>query len=1126
MGRVWRAVHVDLGLPAAVKIMSGRRTERLHEALRAEVRSGAALCHPAILQIYDHGTIRPEEDRDSGGRVRAGRPWMAMELASGGQVDPLRLDPGWDGALDVLVTLLDALSHAHARGVVHRDLKPSNLLRAGPADLRPGMKLADFGISTAGVELQERRVIGTPRYMAPEMFRGDPRDIGPWSDLYAVGCLGWELTTGRPPFQESDPTKLALHHLYDPPPALRPRIPSPPDLEGWLRRLLAKDPHDRFLTAADAAWALAGLEQPRAAVLRSERRTRARPDVTLDLGDPATGPVTLADLLVSDHHATAEPDDIAPPMAASPPPLPDTWRQRGAVRCLPAALAAAPNLYGVRSVPIVGRERERTRMWELLREVHQTGRPRVALLRGPQGVGRSAVARWLAERAEEAGAVTALRVQHGKVPGPGDGPGPAFARWLRLQGLPWEAAVERARRVLRRFSVRDTADAVEIASLSGDVSTDPGGWSSEERFALYQRLLGMLARGRPALVLVEDCTTAGETIDWLRWLVESDEAPPVLAVLAAPSHVELPSLQPLLGHPAVEVIAIDPLDDADMRDLVDALIGLEAPLAERVVRQARGFAGYAVQLVSDWVDRGALVPGPDGFTVIPSEAADLPVDVPAIGSRRLERLLLRRPWWWRTSLEIAAALGEVVRMEEWIATCAAAGLPSPRSLAERIIAEGLAVPVDGGWRFSHPLLHGTIAQGARDAGRWSTAHRACARMIQAHDPPHPGRAGHHLLSAGDHEGALVALLEQARRHLLNDEARLAARVVDEAEVALLHLSPRPSDGRRGVLGLLQARIHKTRSELDDAEHRARDVEEQALTWSWTRLEAEALAELADIARIRGDLQDALPRLQRVLLRYLTLDDEQGIADTRRSLASVHLALGEGVIAWRMLQDARVRYESQTDRLGAAMCLAGLGDVARSRGRWDEASNRYRAALATFGAMRHRSGIALALHGLAELDRLTGRLEEAQHGYRQVMRLDTDLGRDNTISRLNLALCLIEAGDVGATRALDDLEQTWTDQGRPTWIALVHVAWLPLLASRGDWVAFEDRLRQAQELLASSRLVEVDVARLATLAGERCAELGHAAQAREAWTLALGQWRALGNVGQAREVEERLTPAQA
>jgi hypothetical protein len=131
------------------------------------------------------------------------------------------------------------------------------------------------------------------------------------------------------------------------------------------------------------------------------------------------------------------------------------------------------------------------------------------------------------------------------------------------------------------------------------------------------------------LVLVEDCTTAGETIDWLRWLLESDEAPPMLAVLAAPSQFELPSLQPLLGHPAVEVIAIDPLDDADMRELVDALIGLEAPLAERVVHQARGFAGYAVQLVSDWVDRGALVPGPEGFTVIPSEAADLPADVPA-----------------------------------------------------------------------------------------------------------------------------------------------------------------------------------------------------------------------------------------------------------------------------------------------------------------------------------------------------------------------------------------------------------------------------------------------------------------------------------------------------------------
>ena len=108
--------------------------------------------------------------------------------------------------------------------------------------------------------IEERLRGGTPKYMAPEQFTGEWRDFGPWTDLYALGCLAWALVTGSPPFVHDSVAAMCTAHLVRDPGDFVPKMPVPSGLEAWIRVLLSKEPGRRFRCAADAAFALRGLE--------------------------------------------------------------------------------------------------------------------------------------------------------------------------------------------------------------------------------------------------------------------------------------------------------------------------------------------------------------------------------------------------------------------------------------------------------------------------------------------------------------------------------------------------------------------------------------------------------------------------------------------------------------------------------------------------------------------------------------------------------------------------------------------------------------------------------------------------------------------------------------------------
>ena len=173
MGQVWRATHREQAVAVAVKVITidRARDEALLSAFRDEVRAVAGLDHPNIIQVFDHGQIPREAEEASRGQLASLSPYLVMELADGGSVQSLRGKLPWARIRELLGALLDALAHAHARGVVHRDIKPANLLFGGE---RLGVKLSDFGfVHALEGEWFDRSDVDTSGilvYMVPEQI--------------------------------------------------------------------------------------------------------------------------------------------------------------------------------------------------------------------------------------------------------------------------------------------------------------------------------------------------------------------------------------------------------------------------------------------------------------------------------------------------------------------------------------------------------------------------------------------------------------------------------------------------------------------------------------------------------------------------------------------------------------------------------------------------------------------------------------------------------------------------------------------------------------------------------------------------------------------------------------------
>jgi tRNA A-37 threonylcarbamoyl transferase component Bud32 len=276
MATVYLAEDLRLHRRVALKVLHPELGATLGpERFQREIAIAARLTHPHILPLYDSGAAE-------------GRLFYAMPYVEGESLrQRLRREPQLPVAetIAILTAVAGALDYAHQAGVIHRDIKPENILLATDPGGGPAQALvADFGIARAvdvagGERLTETGLaLGTPSYMSPEQAAAS-RQLDGRSDLYALGCVAYEMLAGVPPFTGSTAQAIMARHAVDPVPPLRTvRATVPEPVAAAIERALAKVPADRFATAKEFAEAMTAVEVP------SARRLPAMPVRWLRVG--------------------------------------------------------------------------------------------------------------------------------------------------------------------------------------------------------------------------------------------------------------------------------------------------------------------------------------------------------------------------------------------------------------------------------------------------------------------------------------------------------------------------------------------------------------------------------------------------------------------------------------------------------------------------------------------------------------------------------------------------------------------------------------------------------------------------------------------------------------------------
>ncbi|MCB9553418.1 MAG: protein kinase [Myxococcales bacterium] len=1099
MAEVWQAIHRGQAVPAAVKIVTAPIGQ--HEKFRTwfahELRAVARLDHPGVVRLYDHGEIGAEVAAASGRRLPRGAPYLVMEWIEGGPLSTRAGRLPWPALRRVLLGLLDALGHAHARGVIHRDLKPDNVLLADR-----GPVLTDFGVAFTAERFADARseaFAGTPNYMAPEQVTGDLRALGPWTDLYALGCLAYTLARGRPPFDGGAATEVARAQLLAPMPRLDPDLPVPDGFEAWLAHMLQKRPGERFRFAADAAVALMALPD----------------DAPPPPGAAAVEATEADDTLVAEPVFLSTPAEIwaSGPAPDGRPPFPADWRRPAPPPTPPPLLGVGRTVFGLRAPSMHGRHAERDRLWATLGAVVTGGGARAVLIEGQSGLGKTRLSQWLGRRAHELGVADVLLATHDAVESPGCGAGPMLARHLRSEALD----LDRTRRQLRARLGDDldpeTTDALAAIMGSGDpYEARPGVRLSSpiEANTVIAHAIERLCRHRPLVLRLEDPYWSEESLELCDHLLTAHPHLPLLIVAtlrddAVPEDRRL-VLDRLASRPATSRLSLGPLDDDAMTAWIGDRLPIESPLVARVVGLAGGNPMYASALVEHWIRIGALEDGPVGFRLRSGFDEGIPEGVRTVWRVRLDDVL-RGDVAALHAFEIAAALGQMVDGAEWLRACALAGVALDRAAYELMLDAGLiAGEGDTRWSFVHPMLRDALLGGARHAGRLTGWHRACAAALGDRAP---ARRARHLVEAGEHADALAPLLAVAEHALERKQIAAAHRALVQ-RIRSLHALRRPRlDPDRVATRVRWSRLCRIRGSTQAAARHAGRAVAEAHALGDGRMYSVALLEQG---RALGTVQGpaaGLPAVRAAAQEAAAIGDGQ--LQSRALLIEGGMLLASG-----RPRAAEVAYESALALAGAheplveANVLACIADLARRGDDQDRAARCATRARALYQQIGARWGQAHASNLLGDIARYGGELDTAERCYRESCRLYGGIGSFDAIAADgNLALVLIETERYDEARRLLEHVVLRADGAHSHELSQIFRACLlPCRAADRDWRAWDATFGRITALRTAA-LVEPDVARTARRAAELALTAGEPARAAQACDLAIAQLDGLG-----------------
>ncbi len=885
MGSVWLAKAEGDG-HCAVKVLNLRNDRRgsAERSFNREVRAMARLNHPGVVRVLDYG------------RTPEGSPFMAMEYVDGAPLGQYTRGPwSWPRLWTLLDGLLAGLAHAHARDLVHRDLKPGNVLLL-PEVVGPGaVRLVDFGIALAVPDARRagRRIEGTPAYIAPEAASGNVVGTGPWTDIYSLGIILFEILTGDLPYHGRH---LLAHHQRSPLPPLfvRDDVEAPPGLVPIVQRMLDKSPALRHRSVAAVRRALAAL------------------------GDPP------------------------PTVPFGPPPGRLLYDEPITEDLLPFEGLGGPALAHLRMPPLVGREEAQRTLLAAADAASRGAGPQVVIVEGAAGLGKSRLAGWLRETVEESGRMRALVVRSEPQVRSGGGLRQAVLRFVGLPGLARERAEEALGAVFPDREQR--ARAIEVLWSSAPHE----GPASDLHVRGAARLVGELGADDPLLLWADDAqwSPEGKVLRLVHRLARTGPEKLLVVVTLRPSErtTVQAARKAVLRLPNAVLVRLGPVNPLELAPALESLARMEPGVAEAASVMAAGNPLIALEAVRGYLEAEGYGSAPNDPNTVLAERIARATEG-ALGGEMLSMLAR------------ATLLGRSFTLRPLSVLCAVPGDPQApeltgendqlEALLDKAVSTGLAL--DQGpnrWRFSHDLVRAQLRKICRDLPNWGPINLAAAGLRARRAEADPTGievevVARHLWAGGERARALEMGVDGAHRlhaaglmgHTVSFTRRLFKWDDDEGQ-----LDPET----RCELHLLASDAAEHAGQPAEAETQARAGVDIARAHDLDAVGARAAGRLGVLKLAHDDADQAEQWLWEALRFARESGDRRALADVHHSLGKFYQHTGEldlALVAYEFSLESAIEAGLVGSRLQARSALARLD---RIQGRVDRAEHTFEA----------------------------------------------------------------------------------------------------------------------------------------------------------------------------------------
>jgi eukaryotic-like serine/threonine-protein kinase len=951
MGIVYRCRDQATGDLVAVKrviLPEGKLAAEYIGWFYKESRALAALDHPGIVHARDFGQLGD------------GSPFLAMDLVTGISLHDLSQSRlSFPIIWSIVDGVLGALAHAHARGVIHGDLKPSNIIVEQRADQAPRVHILDFGLAWLRQDPHDERLdgeksmefaphagAGTPGYMAPEQIQHEMHHVQGATDLYALGCILYKLLTGRAPFS-GDPKELLKLHAYHQPPSPEVVVTSPPGVDKFVMRLLAKRPWDRFEFSNEAR--------------------RAWLKFVPDSIDPE---------LLKFPTVTAHEEEPKTPTRRTGP------RSSGGSVLEQPTPDRAPGLLSIRPSPLVGRDDIRARLRAVAGEmIAGEGPPhRLVILLGAAGVGKTRIAEWLCEVAHEDGRMVPLTARYRPVRTALDGMLGAVTQYFNFERADRDT-IERSLIDRWKIDKNDRKGRSWVAGAAewlrpmapGDERVGPSGVrftldTLELRRLVIQYTIRRVADGRSLLFFFDDLHHAAQTtFDGLLKIHREEQDQRILMLVTVRSE----DVQ--LGTPAAErlrqlretmdgeVIEVNPMDKETTCDLVRASLPLDDDATMEAARRSRGFPLFALQQLHSWAHAGNLefvggtyrVPR-DVLAMRPKTTADLWDSRVAAVPRHL-----------RISAYAVATLGTDIRRDVMVALLNDLKLPAEEAIGQLQKAEILLPRGPGRYGWPHALLQEHLF----------------GRLSEREDSPRMFKASAHALRLHP----LANTRRIVRQRVIN---LLYARESDAAAETFFGFLQSSWNGARepaptlADLELFQGRLSgrslalENRWRAEVLRHVGRTEEAtQCAQVARERFErlgdqdnlAHCLRLLGHLASEQGDTDEGLRLVGYAHEIFTRLGSTLGLAQCEAVAAWIEYLLGNHDKAREIAREGEEHFASLDQPLGRGQCLLVLSWVDHHEGATERSRRLTTEARGEFERAGYRLGLAQTDASLAHIE---------------------------------------------------------------------------------------------------------------------------------------------------------------